>query len=343
MGSLCLGVIGADSTRVTDPQREYGTIMNGNDTARLEGYLHGESKYNILPVPAPINRIVASAFVMRELPKALDMDPAGKLARLAIFHDLRDTAAGFLRLLLLGETTPREVGRTIAAIAALAWIGDAPQLAAARQRYAELLRREDMETVREMLLDGAYALGPAEGSAGLRQAIARAVSGLQLKIRDLRAANQVDAAENLESRAARLEEFSVRELKALDRANALRQEILNETNAAVQINHLTALYLEEHPQGSRRLSEWAAFRLVRTSDRAKIWTAFFEASERNARKDAARQKELDLVHARALRAAAFFEAPITPEVRIWLGASRDDGTDLLALRPDWEYPPPHSH
>ncbi len=317
--------------------------MNGNDNARLEGYFHGESKYNVLPVPAPLDRALASAFVLRELPSALDPDAARKLSRLAIFHDLRDTADGFLRLLRLGEPTARDVGRSVAAITALVWIGDQAQTAAARQRYAELLRRDDVEEQRETLLDAAYALGPGEGSAALQQAISASVAGLRFRISELRPPKPVPIVENLESRIDRLGEFSAREIKALDRANGIRQEILADTNSASQISALVVLYLEIHPQATRRLAEWAAYRLLRVSDRSKAGVVLLEEAQRHDRKDEARQKELDLVHARALRAAAFLEASLTPETRIWLGTSRDNGTDLLALRPDWPYPPPHSH
>jgi hypothetical protein len=343
MGSLMIvASAGCDPEQpaVTDGRT---TNMNGNDTERLEGYLHGESKYNILPVPAPVNRALATAFVLRHLASALDPDTAGKLARLAIFHDLRDTAEGFLRLLRLGEPTPRDVERTVAAIAALAWLGDAAQVAAARQRYAELLRRDDIEQIRETLLNAAYALGPAEGSAGLQRAVAGAVTALRTRIAELRAPKPPEVVDNLETRIDRLEEFSVREIKTLDRANGVRQAILTEPDVTMQITHLFSLYLEENPQGTRRLSEWAAFRLVRTPDRGKVGAALLIAAERNHRVDPARQKELDLVRGRALRGAAFFEAPLKPELRIWLGTAPDDGTDLLALRPDWEYPPPHSH
>lgn len=340
---LAMVVVAADDSVRPDLVSKSKTTMNGNDNARLEGYLHGESKYNILPVPAPLNRELASTFVARELPAALDPDTAGKLARLAIYHDLRDTAEGFARLLRLGESTAHDAGRTVAAIAALAWIGDAPQAAAARQHYAGLLRRDDVEELRETLLAAAHALGPAEGSAGLQQAITASVSTLRLRISELRPPNQAGVVDNLETRIDRLEEFSAREIKALDRANGVRRELLAETNAATQIAGLVALYLEDHPQGTRRLSEWAAFRLVRLPDRAKVGAVFIEAAASHARVEPSRQKELDLTRARALRAAEFFEVSLSAEARAWLAARPDEGADLLALRPDWQYPPPHSH
>jgi len=49
------------------------------------------------------------------------------------------------------------------------------------------------------------------------------------------------------------------------------------------------------------------------------------------------QLELDLARARCLRAAIFFGISLTDEDAEWLARQNDHGTDLLAIRTDWNY------
>lgn len=49
------------------------------------------------------------------------------------------------------------------------------------------------------------------------------------------------------------------------------------------------------------------------------------------------QLELDLARARCLRAAIFFGILLTDEDAEWLARQNDHGTDLLAVRTDWDY------
>ena len=61
-------------------------------------------------------------------------------------------------------------------------------------------------------------------------------------------------------------------------------------------------------------------------------------SRRGKLEDERKQARRDLYRARSLRAAYYFGHAGEPEDRVWLGSQPDPGTDVLALRPDWEYP-----
>ncbi|HAV64564.1 MAG TPA: hypothetical protein DCY13_19625 [Verrucomicrobiales bacterium] len=343
LGAMALLASHGKELAAREAAHEPNKHMNGNQEARVAGYLHGDGKYNVLPVPAPLLGELAAATLTRELSGLVEPTVVVRAARLAQLHDLAKTADAFERVLRLGESTALEVRRSTAAIGALTWLGNEPQRSAARQRYLELLRRSDVEVIRDALLDAAYSLGTPEDADGLQRALSGAAASLKRKIAELKTPEQEAQIANLEIRLDRIEEYIGREVKGLERANRLREEILRQEDNARQLGNMVALYLEVHPQGTRRLADWAALRLVRASDRSKAAALFIEAAQAHDRTEPSRQKELDLVKARALRAAVFLGAPVETDIHVWLGTAPDDGTDLLALRPDWHYPPPHAH
>jgi hypothetical protein len=304
----------------------------------LEGYLHGDAKYNILPLPAPVQLAEATTFVNSHLAPSSAPGEMVKLSRVAIFHDLRETAAGFERLLtptVFASLEPRTAG---AVIAALAWLGDAPQAEMARNRFAELVKRTDFEQHRETLCATAFHLADNKSADLLRRALAG-------KTEELRAALQQPGPgrETVEIRIDQLDELAAQELKALEDANRLRADILANPEIQKQVRDLVDLYLEIHPHSTSRLVEWAAFRLVRLHHRAKIADVFLEVAARYPADEDARQTEPNIVRARVLRAMQFFGQPPNLKDQEWLRKFGDVGTDILALRPDWEYSPYHSH
>jgi hypothetical protein len=339
---ICLNA--DEKSRPTAGNRKEKKSMNGtNEISQLEAYVHGESKYHVLPVPAPIAKPTALAFVIRELPRAHSPDPATQLSRLAVFYDLRETDDGFLALLKLGEPEPHDTLRSTAALIAVAWLGDAEQFAKAAAYFSGLARRANLELYRSALLDVAYALGPKLDSAPLRQAIVAAITDLQATQNRLKqqgaGLRQLDS---LENRVGRLQEFSRFEITALDKANSLRKTI-EALPAPGQIARLAELYLGDVRESTPRISDWAAMKLLRISSRPEIAAEFVTFSERYEKTNPERQNELDALRARALRAADFFGADLLGSQRHWLAAREDPGTDLLALRPNWKYPPPLSH
>jgi len=44
-----------------------------------------------------------------------------------------------------------------------------------------------------------------------------------------------------------------------------------------------------------------------------------------------------LLRARSLRAADYFGLPLAQADREWLDQQADDGSDIIALRPNWKY------
>ncbi len=337
-----LPIAGTAADRGFGPQTAK-TNMNGLDDARLPAYLHGEAKYHVLPVPTPLDRATALAFVVKELPQVHSSEEALKLSRLTVFYDLRETADSFNALGKFTEREPHEVARTAAAIIAVAWVGDAEQFAKAQANFAALLGRAEIEPHRHTLHDANYALGPREGTDRLKQALASAVARLRASHAELAKKGRSPELDMLENRVARLNEFVGLEVANLDRANKLRAVLEGLPDDDARVPRLIELYLDDAPDSTPQLADWAGLRLLRVPTREQIAPGFLTQTRRYEKRDPARQPELDAVRARALRAAEFFGARLADADQQWLARQKDAGTDLLALRPNWQYPAPHAH
>ena len=342
MTGLCLHA--REKNKPAAANRKENETMNGSKPLpQLEAYAHADSKYNLLPIPTPIPKGVALAFVTRELPHVHGVDGTVQLSRLAVFYDLRETAGGFLALLKLGEPEPHDFLRSAAALSAVGWLGDADQFAKAAAYFSALAKRADLELHQGALLDTAYALGPRLGSEPLRQAVGAVIADLEATHRQqTQQGAGVRQLDILENRVARLQEFSKFELAALDKANALCKTI-DDLPPRTQIARLAELYLGDAPESTSRLGDWAAIRLLRIDSRPEIAAEFMALSKRYEKANPERQKELDASRARTLRAAGFFGAHLADPQRHWLAEREDAGADPLALRPDWKYPAPHVH
>lgn len=324
------------------PQTET-TKMNGLNDPRLPAYLHGEAKYHVLPVPTPLDRAAAAAFVATQLPLARSSEDVSKLARLAMFYDLKETADAFLSVAKLAGREPADPVRASAAVSAVAWIGDPDQFAQAQTQFAELVRQSDFETHRLALLDVNYALGPRVGSEPLKQAHSAAVARLRSQLAGLRQKGQPAEVTLLENRVARLEEFAGLEIANLDKANKIRSAIEALPGEAARLPRLVELYLDDTPDSTPQLADWAGLKLLRLTEREIIGPEFLAQAGRYNRRNPERQAELDAVRARALRAAEFFGVTLPKPEQEWLAGQKDAGTDLLALRSRWVYPAPHTH
>ena len=319
------------------------TNMNGFNDARLPAYLHGEAKYHVLPVPTPLEPADALSFVTRELPLAHNVEEVVKLSHLAVFYNLRETADGFLSAGKLAGKEPLDAVRNAAAIRAVAWVGNSNQFAQAQAQFAALIRRADLEQHQSVLLDTSYPLGPQAGTENLKQAVAATVESIRARQTELRPRGQPTELSMLENRMARLNEFVGLEITNLEKANKLRASIEALPGDEARVFQLVELYLDDTPDSTPHLADWAGLKLLRSSARAKIAAEFLAQAKRYDKKDPERQPELDAVRVRALRSAQFFGAPPSVLEKKWLAKQKDTGTDLLALRPEWNYPAAHAH
>jgi hypothetical protein len=146
--------------------------------------------------------------------------------------------------------------------------------------------------------------------------------------------------EALDRRYDRLEEFARLDLPHLESAAGVRRSIEAKPEEQ-RVPELCGLYLANSPAATPAQAEWAAYRLVRLTlpVRPRVVSEFLKIAETNLNPSSKPEPILDLARARALRAAEYFGGELDKPSKQWLTAQRDAGTDLLALRPDWEYLP----
>src|SRR5262245_28330801 len=109
---------------------EGGRVMSAaqaDDQLRLQNYYTAETKYQPTPVPTPLDRGAAVAFINANVTPTISPDRMRKLMRVAVFYNLGETAAAFRNVLTGRESAPTEIARAALAIIALAWIGSDEQ------------------------------------------------------------------------------------------------------------------------------------------------------------------------------------------------------------------------
>src|SRR5258705_9341792 len=120
-----LGLLSAGAFARATPQKRKSTMAPAqpNDLERLQSYYDTPTKYQPAPVPAPLDRGAAIAFVNSRANQATSPEKMRKLMRLAIFYDLRETAAAFIGVLTGAESQPDAIIRSPLALMPLPWVG----------------------------------------------------------------------------------------------------------------------------------------------------------------------------------------------------------------------------
>jgi hypothetical protein len=294
------------------------------DEKRLQAYYDADTKYVQAPVPTPLERDVAVAFINSHV--NADTPPAKmrKLMRVAVFYDLRETAPAFASVLKGAESVPKDFVRSAMCLIALAWIGDPGQQGAARRYFHNLQERADVEENRDDMREVVEAFGPSEGTAAHRQWIQTAIIMLEGRLKQEESKNNVAGINLMREKIKELVEYLNVRLPVIERAFSFRQRIDAMQPPDRQIPPLVTYALGTIAGSSPEMSYWASMRLLRLDEpyRATIAEAFAGA-----------QPENEMIHARALRAAEFFGYALSDEARAWLETQPDPGADPLVLRP----------
>ncbi|HWL92114.1 MAG TPA: hypothetical protein VNT79_01145, partial [Phycisphaerae bacterium] len=226
----------------------------------LRAYYSTSTKYFVVPVPARIDRAAAVDFIRDRVKTTESKQKIGKLSRLAIFHDLSETADTFASLLNRAESTGDDYARSATAITTIAWIGDEAQISAAQKYFQALLQRASVLRDRQVMLAACDALGAREGTQNIRKWIQKEIDRLEA------AANKREAAPgeaaNTRNQVADLKEFLAFQVTQVDNANAARQKIAKMTPAETTIRPLADCYLRENQDDAPTLEYWSAITLV---------------------------------------------------------------------------------
>src|ERR1044072_7861577 len=137
------------------PQKRKRTMSPASpiDERRLQAFLATSAKYNTAPVPTPLSRATAVAFVNTRANRAGPPQQMRKLARVAIFYHLSETSQAFVSVLTGKEDQQNDIARAALCLVALAWIGDPGQQTLAQQYFHGLQYRANVETDRAVLLE----------------------------------------------------------------------------------------------------------------------------------------------------------------------------------------------
>ena len=324
---LAGGALGMGAT----PQKGRHTMYPApsRDDERLQRYFDTAAKYHAAPVPTPLDRGRAVAFVGAETKRAAPPEKLRKLMRLAVFYDLRETAGSFAGLLGGGESQPEDIARSALALVALAWVGDSGQQARAQEYYRGLQDRADIDRQRDLMLEVVEAFGPREGTGYHRQWVQTAIGGLTERGKGAQAEHNVAAAKLAQEKISSLTEYLKFQLTRVDRTFSLRQRI-EAADAPTQVKPLVVLVLANTPEATPALSYWAAMRLLRLGP----IVGGHVAAEFSGQAAGLTRADQRLYRARALRAAQFFGAALSEADHEFLASQPDTLTDPLVLRPE---------
>ncbi len=296
---------------------------------QIEAYLEADGLYSIVPIPAPLDVAVALEVCLPKIEPKTSEEELSRLSRLVVFHDLRPTAGAWDTLLQrLGD-----VPKSAAAIIALAWLGDEEQRLRAAAHYRNWLERADPDRDRPLAAEVCAALGPSVGTVDLKAWAEKAAENLA----------RGNPGRNDELRMEMIRQFANLDIPEIERDFEVRAEI--EKDGA--IGRLAEIYCDAAPESHSAMIWWSAVTLNRLAKdaetRKEIVERFAAIARQHARAGEGEQEEADGIREAALRAASFFGfEPPMPD-RIWLADREDHGALLLVLRPNWEYPAPHSH
>ena len=317
------------------------SVVAPTDEQRLAAYLRLDEKYDPAPVPAPVDRATAVRFVNDDVPRTTGPAEMRRLVRLALVHDLRETAVAFTQILRSREAQPAEIDRAALAVVALAWLGDEPRVQTAQRYLHGLWSRASASRNRQAMLGACLALGPAEGTAGHREWVGQEITALETAGHQRQ--GQAREARAVQMQIDQLREHLVVEVTRADRTLAVRSRV-DAAAPEMRSEQLAALYVGGGPDATPEASWWAALAMVRTaaggpSRRDRLAADLLRLARANETALSGQTPlESELRRARALRAVGFLGAPLEARDRDWLQAQPDPGTDVLAARPGWKYP-----
>lgn len=323
-------------------------IIDPNTLERLNAYIEADTRYAVAPIPTPLDRVVAEPACISKVNPAAELQAIERLAAATSFHDYRATSPAWKTIIARPyESSRQDYTRSASAIMALGWLGDPDQRAHALSHYNGLLGRADPSKAQDALFKACWGIAPPDGAAGLRSWAGREADRVasELKLNDPNRAP--GATRTLESRHDMLLQFANLDTARLDRDFSTRKEV-EALPPAARARRLARMYARLAPEPSAELVWWAALTLIRLPvaepDTAPIiHSEFLKIAEEHTGDFAEMQPIADATRARAFRACRFFNGPMQPADLVWAAQQPDTGTDLLVLRPDWDYPSPHSH
>jgi hypothetical protein len=337
------------------------TVLSDMEMNKIKGFFAADAKYDASPIPTTLPREQVLAFTRSKLAHFPSREEVNKISELVIFYNLKETEEAFLKLFQNNMRDRGNLKIACTCIITLAWISETEQQQQLLLNYKNLLQRLSFPEGSANVLRVCNALSSP-------QAVDMVKSWLQIQANTLE--QQIQKPENqqnpgklsmLKGRQKQIGNIMNDEMKELEQIIQERSRLHSIPRPEEKISPLATLYMGNNEEQKY----WSAIKLIRITEdneeiQKQIASQFLNLSQTYA-VDELRYEELgkkyeenseakldDIEYARlygavmkrerCLYAAEFFKGTLDSTQSTWLKKQDDDGTNLLALRPDWKYP-----
>ncbi|MGB2806551.1 MAG: hypothetical protein WBC22_02335 [Sedimentisphaerales bacterium] len=330
------------------------------DIEKIKGFISADPKDSPSPIPTDLHHENVLAFLrtnMTLLPSAKELD---KYCQLAVFYNLKGLEKEFFLILRENEKIKGITRISEISITALLWISP-DQLQQIQPLYQNMLGRANFPDDSKVVLQTGRALDSPDAVAGIKNWFRGKSDALDKQIKHLENQPVQGNIEELKGHQRLLNNYVNNEVKELEADIQKRASILSIKEQKQLICSLVNMYMGDNEEQKY----WSAIKLIRIAEdneeiQKQIASQFLNLSQAYS-VDELRYEELgkkyeenseakldDIEYARlygavlkrerCLYAAEFFKGTLDSTQSTWLKKQDDDGTNLLALRPNWKYP-----
>ena len=335
-------------------------LYKKQDIEKIKGFISADPKDNPSPIPTDLNHENVLTFLrtnMTLLPSAKELD---KYCQLAVFYNLKELEKEFFAILRENEKIKGITRISEISITALLWISP-EQLQQIQPLYQNMLGRANFPDDSKVVLQSGRALDSPDAVAGIKNWFREKSDALDKQIKHLENQPVQGNIEELKGHQRLLNNYVNNEVKELEKIIQERGKLHSLPRTEEKISALTKLYMGNNEEQKY----WSAIKLIRIAEdneeiQKQIASQFLNLSQTYT-VDELRYEELEkkyqensegklddieyarlygavLKRERCLYAAEFFKGTLDSTQSTWLKKQDDDGTNLLALRPDWKYP-----
>lgn len=296
-----------EPTTLTRTYRDYESDDEGRE--QILRHLHYRAHGGVPSrVPPRVRPSVVESVLMEEIKpglKASDIIYAGQIAR---FYRVRPAAARFQQLLQKREMSTADMLGSLAAIRAMADLGEKAQVDAAEQYYGYLLRQNNLEAFADEAVEALFDLPETVTDKQVAEAIRRRMEALKGR-EDERSQDAVRA----------FDMHLTATLPIVVEARTQKNKMLAEPDASIRTTSLAGAYIGIDDPDGVDWCVWGAYalreELVRSNEQTIV--AAFKAAAEKIPADA-EAEALVSMRAAAARAILYFGGDLEEERQEWL-------------------------
>ena len=338
------------------------TVLSEMDTNKLNGFFAADPKYNPSPIPTTLPIEAVRTYIKPKLalyPSGLELN---KFSQLTVFYNLNELEEAFFERMQKNKELSRDKHVSAACIITLLWISQEPQrMQQLLSEYKILLQKLSFPDDIELAIRVCNAFSSQQTLDLLKSALQIQSGTLKQQIQTIENQSNDGQREMLQSQLEQIQDLLNNEIAELEQNIQERDKIQSLTKPEEQIPPMVKLYMGNN----ENQKDWSGIKLLRIAESDEQNKSFIASQFLNLSQtyvvDELRYEELEkkyqensegklddieyarlygavLKRQRCLYAAEFFKSTLDSTQSTWLKKQDDDGTNLLALRPDWKYP-----